>query len=176
MYSSLAGLFLIDFRLIWWTAGLSRSNRQRGVVAEYSPWTRLMWREYSGAECRFPVLYVHRRWAHWQFDVGAEPDKWARVDAGKTGGHNFQSRFNRHHRHHSITSYYYSLTAINIKLKLENDTHFKSHPNHPKVRSRDCDLLNTQFLVSLPKSKKICFLLIFFAARKKKKIGGLLCA
>ena len=62
----------------WSRANLSRSNRQRGVVAEYSPWTRLMWREYSGAECRFPVLYVHRRWAHWQFDVGAEPDKWAR--------------------------------------------------------------------------------------------------
>ena len=33
-----------------------------------------MRREYSGAECRCPVLDVH--W--WQFDVGAEPDKWAR--------------------------------------------------------------------------------------------------
>ena len=37
-----------------------------------------MWREYSGAECRLPVLDVHRRWARWQFDVAAEPDKWAR--------------------------------------------------------------------------------------------------
>ena len=89
------------------------------------------------------------------------------VDAGKTGGHNFQSRFHRHHRHHSITSYYYSLTAINIKLMLENDTHFKSHPNHPKVRSRDCDLLNTQFLVSLPKSKKICFFTNFLCRPQK---------
>ena len=66
------------------------------------------------------------------------------VDAGKTGGHNFQSRFNRHHRHHSITSYYYSLTAINIKFMLENDTHFKYHTNYPKIGSRNRDLLNTQ--------------------------------
>ena len=48
----------------WSRANLSRSNRQRGVVAEYSPWTRLMWREYSGAECRCPVLDVHRRDGH----------------------------------------------------------------------------------------------------------------
>ena len=45
----------------WSRANLSRSNRQRGVVAEYSPWTRLMRREYSGAECRCPVLDVHDR-------------------------------------------------------------------------------------------------------------------
>ena len=62
----------------WSGANLSRSNRQRGVVAEYSPWTRLMRREHSGAECRWPVLDVHRWWAQWQFDVGAEPHKWAR--------------------------------------------------------------------------------------------------
>ena len=48
----------------WSRANLSRSNRQRGVVAEYSPWTRLMRREYSGAECRLPVLDVHRRDGH----------------------------------------------------------------------------------------------------------------
>ena len=144
----------------WSGANLSGSNRQRGVVAEYSPWTRLMRREYSGAECRFPVHYVHRWWAQWQFDVGAEPDKWAR---GRTLVLMLERQVDTIFNLGSIIIIAITTTiniillliAINnIKLMLENDTHIKSHPDYPNFGSRNHDLLSTQYLFSFPKSNK----------------------
>ena len=154
----------------WSRANLSRSNRQRGVVAEYSPWTRLMRREYSSAECRCPVLDVH--W--WQFDVGAEPHKWAR---GRALVLMLERQVDTIFNLGSIIIIAITTTiniillliAINnIKLMLENDTHIKSHPDYPNFGSRNHDLLSTQYLFSFPKSNKnSVFLLIFFAACKK---------
>ena len=141
----------------WSGANLSRSNRQRGVVAEYSPWTRLMRREYSGAECRFPVLYVHRWWAQWQFDVGAEPDKWAR---GRALVLMLERQVDTIFNLGSIIiiaiiNIILLLVAINnIKLMLENDTHIKSHPDFTQILGRGIAIYSIH---NFQKAKKISF-------------------
>ena len=162
MYSSLAGLFLIDFRLIWWTAGRERIFRDLIASVEWLQNT-LHGRGWCGentlvqnADAQY-LMYigVMGTVAVWCWCRSRQVGSRARscVDAGKTGGHNFQSRFHHYHRHHHHHKHH-TITNCNQQHQIDAG---KSHTY--QISSR---------LPKFPKSNEnSVVLLIFFAACKK---------